>query len=95
MGMEDPNFWIYAAVWIAIVIVGLMIWWWPVTVAKQRRHPSIDAIRLLVILCLLCLPLPLWFVALIWAYNRPPPPPKSPQPPPRRPHAPDWPQINE
>ena len=55
---------------VVIIIVGIVkIHELPGMIARKRKHPQHDAIQVMSILGLLILPL--WFMALIWAYSKP------------------------
>lgn len=55
---------------VVVIIVGIIkIHELPGTIAKKRNHPQKDAIHVTSLLGLLILPL--WFIALIWAYAKP------------------------
>jgi uncharacterized membrane protein YidH (DUF202 family) len=55
---------------VVIIIVGIIkIHELPGNIAKKRNHPQKDAIHVTSLLGLLILPL--WFIALIWAYAKP------------------------
>jgi uncharacterized membrane protein YidH (DUF202 family) len=55
---------------IVVIIVGIIkVHELPGIIAKKRSHPQKDAIHVTSLLGLLILPL--WFIALIWAYTKP------------------------
>lgn len=55
---------------VIVIVVGIIkIHELPGEIAKKRNHPQADAIRVTSLLGLLMLPL--WFLALIWAYAKP------------------------
>ena len=49
-----------------VVVMGLLVFL-PIHIANERRHSKADAIKVCAILSLVLLPL--WFVAIIWAFT--------------------------
>lgn len=58
-----------AALIVTLIAALVYAWWLPISIARKRKHPQVEAITLCTVFAIVFWPL--WIAAMIWAHTVP------------------------